>query len=120
MFAADQTVEVGRGGLVHLGDTLSVSKFDPHSKDALHQWAARRSLLLYSSNPEARSRQTNWEVNVVTPANNKLEVRSDQDRVFVSNRDFGVMFHSRALTDPNAGSGVDRPGDRRADSDPIR
>ena len=102
VFAADQTVEAGRGKVVHLGDTLSVSRFDPRRKDALHQWAARRSYLLYNSN---RRDRTNWEVTVVTPAGDKPKIRSDQDRTFASNRDFGVMFYSKAL---------------RTDSDSIR
>ena len=85
VFAADQTLEAGRGTVVHLGDTLSVSKFDTRRKDALHQWAARRSFLLYSSNPLAHFRITNWEVTMVTPADNKAVVFS---------RDFGVTFTS--------------------------
>jgi len=104
VLAADRTVEAGRGTVVRVGDTVSISKFDPRRKDALHQWAARRSYLLYSSNPEARSRRTNWEVTVVTPTTNKLGLTTDQDRVFVSNRDFGVMFYSKALTRASAGS----------------
>lgn len=103
--AAGQTVEAGRGRIVHLGDTLSVSRFDPRRKDALHQWAARRSFLLYNSTLQARSRPTNWEVTLVTPANNKLGLPSDQDRAFVSNRDFGVMFYPPASMRPNAEDG---------------
>jgi hypothetical protein len=103
VFAADQTVEAGRGRVVHLGGTLSVSRFDPRRKDALHQWAAGRSFLLYSANLPASSRQTNWEVAVV-PANDKPGVSSDQDRAYVSNRDFGVMFYSRPAR-ADAGSG---------------
>jgi hypothetical protein len=95
--AGDQTVEAGRGRVVHLGDSLSVSKFDPRRKDALNQWAARRSFLIFSSNLGGRSRPTNWEVAIVRPADNKPGVPTDQDRTFVSNRDFGVMF-SRGKT----------------------
>jgi hypothetical protein len=97
VIAGDQRVEAGRGRLVHLGDALSVSRFDPGRKDALHQWAARRSYLLFRSNS---SRQTNWEVSVVSPVNNKLGVPTDQNRTFVSNRYFGVMFYSQAMTRP--------------------
>jgi hypothetical protein len=97
VIAGDQRVEAGRGRLVHLGDALSVSRFDPGRKDALHQWAARRSYLLFRSNS---SRQTNWEVSVVSPVNNKLGVPTNQDRTFVSNRYFGVMFYSQAMTRP--------------------
>lgn len=96
VFAADQTVEAGRGKVVHLGDTLSVSRFDPRRKDALHQWAAHRSFLIYNSILPTRSRPTNWEVKVVTPGNNKLGLPTDRDRAYVSNRDFDVMFYSRA------------------------
>ena len=119
VFAADQTVEVGRGRMVHLGDTLSVARFDPRRKDALLRWAARRSFLLYSSNLKSRSRPTNWEVSLVTPPNNKFGVPSDQDRAYVSNRDFGVMFYSKAPTRANAGPGSGH-GDEETDSDPIR
>ncbi len=59
--AGDQTVEAGRGRVVHLGETLSVSRFDPRrdprGNDALHNWAARRSFQLYRSNLRDRSRQ---------------------------------------------------------------
>jgi hypothetical protein len=104
--AGDQAVEAGRGRIVHLGGTLSVSRFDPRrdprGKDALHQWAAHRSFLLYSSDLQAGSRQTNWELTVVTPAGNKPGLRSDQDKTFASNRDFGVMFYSKVSTSANA------------------
>jgi hypothetical protein len=92
VIAAGHRVEAGRGQVVHLDDTLSVSRFDPHRKDALHMWAARRSFFLFRSNS---SSQTNWEVSVVQPGGNAPEVRTDQDRTYVSNRDFGVMFSSR-------------------------
>lgn len=121
VIAGDQKVEAGRGRVVHLGDSLSVSrfdpgKFDPDKKDALYQWAARRSFLLFRSNS---SRPTNWEVSVVTPVNNKLGLPTDQDRAFISNRDFGVMFYSRAMPRVHAGSEAGR-GDDGTDSDPIR
>jgi hypothetical protein len=117
--AANQMVEAGRGRVVHLGDTLYVSKFDPRQKDTLLQWAARRSFLLCSSSLQARSQRTNWEVTLVTPASNKLGVPTDQDRAFVSNRDFGVMFYSQAP--PRAHSGSEPvQDDERTDSDPIR
>ena len=116
MIAGYQKAEAGRGRVVHLEDALSVSRFDPGKKDALHQWAARRSFLLFRSN---RSRQTNWDVSVVTPINSKLGLGTDQDRTFISNRDFGVMFYSQPMTRANAGSEA-RHGDERTDSDPIR
>jgi hypothetical protein len=93
--AAGHTVEAGRGKVVHLADTLAVSRFDPRRKDALHQWAARRSFSLFTSNVQSRSRPTNWEVTVVSPADKTLGIRTDQDRTFVSNRDFGVTFYAR-------------------------
>jgi hypothetical protein len=116
VFAGDRKVEAGRGRLVHLGDAFSVSKFDPGRKDALHQWAARRSFLLFRSNS---SRQTNWEVTVVTPVNNKMGLTTDQDRTFLSNRYFGVMFYSQATKRPSAGSEAGH-GDEGTDSDPVR
>jgi hypothetical protein len=119
--AEDQKVEAGRGRIVHLGDALSVSKFDSGKldsikKDALHQWAARRSFLLFRSNS---SRPTNWEVSVVTPVNNKPGLPTDQDRTFISNRDFGVMFYSQAKTRAYAESQAGH-GDEGTDSDPGR
>jgi hypothetical protein len=59
VFAADQTVEAGRGRVVHLGGTLSVSRFDPRRKDALHQWrpADRFSSTVRTCQP-ARGRPT--------------------------------------------------------------
>jgi hypothetical protein len=106
--SGDRTVEVGRGKLIRWGDTLSVSRFNPHSKDALHQWAARRSYLLFRANS---SRQSNWEVSVVSPAADKLGVSTNQDRTYVSNRDFDVMFYPpppRRLPDPDPDSGLHR------------
>jgi hypothetical protein len=99
VFAAGQIVEAGRGRVVHLGDTLSVSRFDARRKDALHQWAARRSFLLYRSTFLARAGRSNWEVTLVTPANNKLGLPTDQDRAFFSNRDFDVMFSAQGPVD---------------------
>jgi len=104
VFAADRTAEAGRGRVVHLGGALSVSKFDPRKKDALHQWAARRSFLLYTSNLQARARRTNWEVTVVTPETGKFRMPTEQGRAFVSNRDFGVMFSSQVLTHAHLGA----------------
>jgi hypothetical protein len=119
---ADQTVAAGRGRIVHLGDTLSVSRFDPRRdprrNDALQQWAARRSFLLYSSNLQASSRQTNWEVTVVRPTDKG--VRSDRDRAYLSNRDFGVMFYSPSSRYKYAGPEPPGPADERADSNSIR
>lgn len=116
VIAADRKVEAARGRVVHLGDALSVSRFDPGRKDALHQWAARRSFLLFRSNS---SRQTNWEVSVVRPVGDKSGVPTDQDRAFVSNRDFGVTFSSRAKVRPSAGSET-LDGGEQTHSDPIR
>jgi len=76
----------------------------------------RRSYLLFRANS---SRQTNWEVSVVTPVNNKLGVPADQDRTFVSNRYFGVTFYSQATTRAYTGSEA-RQDDGRTDSGPIR
>jgi hypothetical protein len=116
VFTGNQKVEAGRGRLVHLEDTLSVSKFDPGRKDALHQWAARRSFLLFRSN---NSRQANWEVSVVTPVNNKMGITTDQDRTFVSNRYFGVMFYSKGMKRASSGSEAGHGGEG-TDSGPIR
>ena len=98
--AGDRRVEAGRGRVVRLGDTLAVSKFDPRRKDALHQWAASRSFLLYLSSLEAgtngqrRPAQTNWELTRVSPTAVNLAITTDQDHVYLVNRDFGVMFQS--------------------------
>jgi hypothetical protein len=95
VFEGDRRAEAERGKVIHLGDTLRVSKFDLRQKDALHQWAAHRSFLLYRSTLQSPSRQTNWEVTRISPVNNELGLPSDQDITYLSNRDFGVMFSSR-------------------------
>lgn len=95
VFAPGQALEASRGRVVHLGDTLTLSKFDPRQKDALHQWSARRSFLLFTSSPESMARQTNWEVRGVAPP----QIAGFMDRGFtlVANRDFDVMFRSRFI-----------------------
>jgi hypothetical protein len=108
--AGAQKVEAGRGKVVHLEDSLSVSSFDPTRKDALHQWAARRSFLLFRSNLESRSRQTNWEIRVVRPASIRTALPSDRDITYLSNRDFGVMFSWQSWAQRYSGSKTQRPG----------
>lgn len=119
--AGDRWLEAGRGRLVQLEEPLSVSAFDPRRKDALLQWAARRSFFLYTSSLDARLRPTNWEVRTVNPATRGPEalrlpqspqdagvasaaIPSDQDVVYLSNRDFGVMIRTRARGQPSAGT----------------
>ena len=96
VFAGDQKVEAGRGRLVHLGDTLAVSRFDPRQRDGLLQWAARRSFFLFRSNATAHQHQSNWEVRRVTPGSDRAGLPTDQDLTYVSNRDFGVVFSAKA------------------------
>ena len=90
VLAGDQKVEAGRGKLVHLDETLSVSKFDRRQVDALHQWAARRSFLIFAANLPARPRRSNWEITRLA---------------WVWNRDFGMMFYSRAIARGYRGPG---------------
>ena len=60
--AGDRKLDADRGRMVGLGSALSVAKFNPKETDAFHDWAARRSFLLYTSSAEARrQRITNWE-----------------------------------------------------------
>ncbi|HEX4134797.1 MAG TPA: hypothetical protein VHY84_09330 [Bryobacteraceae bacterium] len=97
VFEGDQRVEAGRGRAVHLGTTLSVARFDSKKKDDLLQWAARRSYRIFTGNQSGQSRQTNWEVRVITTGDYRPGLRTDQDVAVVSNRDFGVTFQSRGL-----------------------
>src|SRR5215471_4688882 len=60
--AGDQKLEAGRGRMVRLGSPPSSSKFNTKETDAFHDWAARRSFLLYSSSAKARRQITNWEI----------------------------------------------------------
>ena len=59
--AGDRKLDAGRGRMVRLGSPPSSSKFNTKETDAFHDWAARRSFLLYSSSAEARRQITNWE-----------------------------------------------------------
>lgn len=88
--AGAQTFDASRGRVIHLRDAPAESRFDPHKKDALLQWAASRSYRLFISNPMARMRQTNWEA---ATANGLI--LSDSNRWYYFNRDFGVTFVSR-------------------------
>jgi hypothetical protein len=108
--AGAQKVEARRGKAVHLESSLSVSSFDVTRKDALHRWAARRSFLLFRSNLESRSRQTNWEVRVVNPANTRVAVPSDRNITYLSNRDFGVIFPWQIWAQAHSGSKPQGPG----------
>ena len=105
--AGSQRTEAGRGAAVHLGETLSVTKFNPRRKDDLLVWSANRSFQLFLSNLEAHSHPTNWEITMVpgrgiVSDRDRPHVPSDEDRAYYSNRDFGVMFyfHPRATTKP--------------------
>ena len=60
--AGDRKLDAGRGRMVGLDSALSVTKFNTKETDAFHDWAARRSFLLYTSSIVARrQRITNWE-----------------------------------------------------------
>ena len=59
--AGDRKLDADRGRMVGLGSALSVAKFNTKETDAFHDWAARRSFLLYSSSAEARRQITNWD-----------------------------------------------------------
>src|SRR5215467_12568058 len=59
--AGDRKLDAGRGRMVWLSSALSVAKFNTKETDAFHDWAARRSFLLYSSSAEARRQITNWD-----------------------------------------------------------
>lgn len=60
----EEAVSAGRGRTVQLGDSLSLSKFNPGRVDALHQWAASRSFQLFTSSYEEVTRRTDWEITV--------------------------------------------------------
>jgi hypothetical protein len=86
-----RTFDASRGCVIHLRDARTESRFDPHKKDPLLEWAANRSFRLFISNPAARARLTNWEVTNAGAYN----VASDQNRSYYFNRDFGVTFIER-------------------------
>jgi hypothetical protein len=88
-----QTFDASRGRVIHLRDARTESRFDPHEKDPLLQWAASRSFRLFISSPAARARLTNWEVTNASAGG--YNVASDQNRSYYFNRDFGVTFIER-------------------------
>jgi len=98
----ERGVGAERGTIVKLNDTLAWTKFDPRrevasgvkpSQDGLHQWAARRSWLLYRSNPEASAHRTNWETRRVSPDPDRHGIPTDRDRYYVQNRDYDFMLY---------------------------
>lgn len=91
--AGEQTFDAARGRVVHLRDIAVESRFDPHGKDELLQWAAARSFRLFISNPAARMRLTNWEVTNAGAGGSNIG--SDQNRSYYFNRDYGVTFIQR-------------------------
>lgn len=102
--AGPAEITASRGRIIHLGDALSVTTFDPHreaapgvrpSKDSLHQWSARRSYSIFNSNLPGSRVLGNWEVRKVpAEAFKDKEISSDQDRYYLMNRDFDVMFYA--------------------------
>jgi len=62
VIANDRKLGAGRGRMVRLGSVPSLAKFNTKETDALHDWSARRSFLLYTSSSEALAQRiTNWE-----------------------------------------------------------
>jgi hypothetical protein len=57
-------VHAESGKAVDLVHALSISKFSVDSNDSLHLWAARRSFILFTGNPEALTQQTHWELSL--------------------------------------------------------
>jgi hypothetical protein len=62
---------------LHAG--LAVRKFDRKQTDFLHAWAARRSFELFMGDPEARRKQTHWQIAAGG---------------YVENKNFGVEFRA--------------------------
>jgi hypothetical protein len=56
----EREIEVKRGRMVRLDDTLAVSKFDRDLADPLHEWAARRSFYLFTVNSRCGEEMQNW------------------------------------------------------------
>jgi hypothetical protein len=59
---ADIKVRAESGKAVNFADALAISKFSVKSIDSLHMWAARRSFFLFTSNPNALTEQSHWEI----------------------------------------------------------
>jgi ferric-dicitrate binding protein FerR (iron transport regulator) len=72
-------VDVKRGVAVNLNPDLAISPFDRKHTDLLHAWAARRSFELFMSDPDAREKQTHWQV---------------AGTGYLENKNFGVVFRA--------------------------
>jgi|SRR5579862_1332138 len=54
-------IQVKRGTEVNLADGLAVSEFDFQTSDALKQWAALRSITMFTSDNEALRHRSHWQ-----------------------------------------------------------
>jgi hypothetical protein len=81
---AEKKVRVRSGKAMYLIANLSASKFPVKKADALHMWAAERSLVLFTSNPEALTTQFNWTITASG---------------WSSNRDFHVRLYSPVIAE---------------------
>ena len=72
------TVKRGMAVDLNASPGLAQRKFDRKQTDSLHAWAARRSFDLFMSDPEARRKQTHWEL----------------AGGYAANKNFGVVFRA--------------------------
>ncbi len=100
----DKTVSAKRGDAVQLREELAKKKFDPKKRvDTVHEWAAKRSFLLYNSDPEARRKQTNWietSLGWVWSANYRRQFYSQQVADDTVRRLMREAARSRDFSDP--------------------
>jgi len=68
-----------RGNAVTLNTDLAVSPFNRKERDPLHNWSARRSFDLFMSDPDAREKQTHWQL---------------AGSGYVENKNFGVVYRA--------------------------
>ncbi len=74
--AGEKAIQSKRGISVRLDSGLEQEKFDRKQTDGLHAWAARRSFMLFLSDPDARRKQGHWQLSAG----------------YAENKNFGVVF----------------------------
>jgi hypothetical protein len=98
----DRLVEIERGSVAELGNTLSLSRFDPRveaasgvspSEDPPPPMGSPPLVPPLSERSHSWSHPINWEVTRVSRVANKDGLPTDPDRFYVRNRDFGVGLY---------------------------
>ena len=83
MRSGPKTAEVKRGMSVDLDASLNpdlgIVKFDRKQRDTFHNWSARRSFELFMGDPDARQKQTHWQIS---------------GGGYLENKNFGVVYRA--------------------------